>query len=402
MDSLWKQWKKRMLCMSAVSGFPEDGNQASTGKCVCVCVTWIQPYSKCMTWIQPHSRCVTWPQPHSGCVTWIQPYSRCVTWIQPHSRCVTWIQPYSRYVTWIQPHSRCVTRIQPHSRWVTWIQPHRGWVTWIQPHSRCVPWIHPHNRCVTQIQPHCVWPRYSLIVHDPDTASLCVTWPQPHCAWPGHSLIVHDLATASMCVTCHSLIVCDPDTASLYMTWPEPHCAWPRYSLIVHDLAPASLCLTWPQPHNRHSTGPLQICTSPDPPSPPPCPHQHVKRHTHSMVNSFSPTGRQMTKLMALHRRWNSEHSSTLKTPLTGAWPCHRGSVRMSLTRFNTILKMDKPQHSRSRVKMSAWRTMSTCWYTHTQKRIGFQRQNLRNDKLNSKYMLYSCYVTDQCCIAAV
>ena len=85
MDSLWKQWKKRMLCMSAVSGFPEDGNQVSTGKCVCVCVTWIQPYSKCMTWIQPHSRCVTWPQPHSGCVTWIQPYSRCVTWIQPVS-----------------------------------------------------------------------------------------------------------------------------------------------------------------------------------------------------------------------------------------------------------------------------------------------------------------------------
>lgn len=80
------------------------------------------------------------------------------------------------------------------------------------------------------------------------------------------------------------------------------------------------------------------------------------------MEYSFSLTGIQNTNWIALHRRWNSEHSSIFMTPLPGGWPCQIGSSTNVLIRLSTISNMDRPQHSLSLVSRSPSAAMSACY----------------------------------------
>lgn len=93
---------------------------------------------------------------------------------------------------------------------------------------------------------------------------------------------------------------------------------------------------------------------------------------THSTVNSWAPTGMQYTNCMALHRRWNSTHSSTCITPLLGNGPRQMGSSRKPRTRVRMTSNMDKPQHSLSLVSRSPSRAMAICW---KESEAGFKSQ---------------------------
>lgn len=86
------------------------------------------------------------------------------------------------------------------------------------------------------------------------------------------------------------------------------------------------------------------------------------KHYTYSMEYSFSLTGIQYTNWIALHRRWNSEHSSIFMTPLLGGWPCQIGSSTKVLILVSTISNMDRPQHSLSLVSRSPSAAMSACY----------------------------------------
>lgn len=82
---------------------------------------------------------------------------------------------------------------------------------------------------------------------------------------------------------------------------------------------------------------------------------------THSTVNSWVPTGMQYTNCMALHKRWNSTHSSTCITPLLGSGPRQMGSSKKPRTRVRMTSNMDRPQHSLSLVRRSPSRAMAIC-----------------------------------------
>lgn len=83
---------------------------------------------------------------------------------------------------------------------------------------------------------------------------------------------------------------------------------------------------------------------------------------THSTVNSWAPTGMQYTNCMALHRRWNSTHSSTCITPLLGSGPRQMVSSKKARTRVRMTSNMDRPQQSLSLVRRSPSRAMAICW----------------------------------------